>query len=159
MLALYSEFSLKRTNFIFPIFITRLAVPSFISSANISRMVRWFALRYFGMATLNSTRRSPDPPLLPPSFFIPIPDRVILSPVPVPVATLTLTSPSSVGILTSPPRTAVVSGILAVYKISDPARPNFESGATLMKTKRSPFVERTLELAAAPVGGGDDLRC
>ncbi len=53
-----------------------------------------------GHGHLNSTLRSPFP-RRPFSFFIPIPDNVILSPVLVPVATRTLTSPSRVGILTS----------------------------------------------------------
>src|SRR3569833_1499674 len=53
-------------------FMTLLAVLSPISSASISMMVRWLAVRYFGMATRNSTLRSPVPPRRSSSLRVPM---------------------------------------------------------------------------------------
>ncbi|KAH3952111.1 hypothetical protein HBH70_078360 [Parastagonospora nodorum] len=149
------SFSLSTSSLILPGLITRRADLSPISSASISRIVRWLTLRYLGIATLNSTLRSPLPARRPPlRTFIPMPDSVTRSPVPEPVGTLTMTSPSSVGTLISPPRTAVVSGSVAVCRISLPLRLNFGSLATRIRTYRSPFCPRILpEDMACPVSG------
>src|SRR3569833_2718064 len=133
-------------------FMTLLAVLSPFSSASISMMVRWLAVRYFGMATRNSTLSSPVPPRRSSSLRMPMPASVKLSPVLVPVATLTFTWPSSVGTVTSPPSMAVVSGMAAVYRMSEPERRNLGSATTRTKTSRSPRVPLAPE-PARPVRG------
>ncbi|CAI6337178.1 unnamed protein product [Periconia digitata] len=116
------------------------AVLSFISSASISKIVRWFWLRYLGMLTLNSTRRSPFTGRRLPSFFMPMPDKVTRSPELEPVGTLTRVSPSRVGILISPPNTAVVIGMVAVWRMSEPVRLKLGLDATRMTSMKETLV-------------------
>ena len=60
-----------QTNLAFPGMTVLLAVLSPNSSASTSRILRWLELRYLGIEILNSTHKSPEAFLRPPSFGIP----------------------------------------------------------------------------------------